>query len=286
MIRLKERIQGYYLSVLLLSAQIKQLETGRKDIIAALERTDALVKNGAALPSAYSAIKAELLRMEQRLFELKSGRNTLLEIINIYSGLKMNENTPMGIPKIQRTPGKGGVRPEERLLNLQDSLLSRQNKLISAKNLPRISAFAQGGYGKPGLNMLDNKFNTFYMKGIRLNWQLNNLYTMKNERQLVAIQRKNVTIQKEIFEMNQNAQLQQLYGEIEKYWNYMETDKEIIQLKQDVLNSTRAQYENGSISYVDYLRELNAEEQARENLEIHTYQLIQAQINYKTIQGN
>jgi hypothetical protein len=46
-------------------------------------------------------------------------------------------------------------------------LIYRANKSKSQKtqfqksNLPKVNAFAQAGYGNPGLNMLDNSFQTF-----------------------------------------------------------------------------------------------------------------------------
>ena len=64
------------------------------------------------------------------------------------------------------------------------------------------------------------------------------------------------------------------------------TDKEIINLRASVKEAAKAQLDNGVITANDYLREVNAEDQARQLLITHQLQLLQAQINYNTISGN
>ncbi|MDP9230184.1 MAG: TolC family protein, partial [Bacteroidota bacterium] len=160
-----------------------------------------------------------------------------------------------------------------------------QNKLIQAKNQPRASLFFQGGYGRPGLNFLNNEFDLFYIGGVRLNWPLGGLYTRKNEKKMVSINKNIVDIQKETFLLNTNTQLKQQQSEIEKLQNLEKTDEEIIALRVRVKNAAKAQLENGVITANDYLREINAEDQARQTLITHQLQLLQAQINYQTISG-
>jgi outer membrane protein TolC len=62
-------------------------------------------------------------------------------------------------------------------------------------------------------------------------------------------------------------------------------DAEIINLRIMVKDAAKAQLENGVITANDYLREVNAEDQARQSLIVHQLQLLQAQINYQTIKG-
>ena len=65
----------------------------------------------------------------------------------------------------------------------------------------------------------------------------------------------------------------------------MKTDDEIIFLRTNVKKAALVQLENGIINSSDYLREVNAEDQARQTLITHQLQLLQAQINYQTISG-
>jgi len=52
-----------------------------------------------------------------------------------------------------------------------------------------------------------------------------------------------------------------------------------------VTDAAKAQLENGVITANDFLKEVNAEDLARQSLITHQVQLLQAQINYQTILG-
>jgi hypothetical protein len=66
----------------------------------------------------------------------------------------------------------------------------------------------------------------------------------------------------------------------------IETDSDIISLRESVKNTTKIQLENGTATTNDYLISVNAEDQARQNLILHEIQLLMAQYNYQTMSGN
>ena len=74
--------------------------------------------------------------------------------------------------------------------------------------------------------------------------------------------------------------------EIEKLKQLIVVDKEIIDIRTSVKESAKAQLENGVITSNDFIRELNAEDTAKQNLAIHKTQLLLAQYNYKITTGN
>ena len=185
-------------------------------------------------------------------------------------------------PVVQETV----LRPELKLYNYQSNLFKVQNQLISSKNRPRTSLFVQGGYGRPGLNMLKNQFDWFYIAGVRLNWGFGGLYTSKKERELLTVNQKMVDVQKDLFLLNTNTQLKQQQSEVDKLQQPIKSDEQIIGIRVQVKEASNAQLSNGVITASDFLREVNAEDQARVSLITHQLQLIQAQINYRTISGN
>ena len=89
---------------------------------------------------------------------------------------------------------------------------------------------------------------------------------------------KTVDIQKEVFLFNTNTQLKQQQSEVEKLQKLIATDNEIIDLRIKVKDAAKAQLENGVITANDYLREVNAEDLARQSLISHQIQLLQAQL--------
>ena len=283
--KLKERINQLYLSVLYLDEQVKQVQLMKNDIQTGIKRVEAQVQNGTAFRSNLNMLKAELLKADQRNIELKASRKGLIDALALFIGQALPETVQLAKPEVSVAATNEIARPELKLYNEQDKLISQQDKLITAKNLPRASLFAQGGYGRPGLNMLKNEFDFYYIGGVRFNWSLGGLYTKKKEKEQVAVNKKMVEVQKETFLLNTNTQLQQQQAEIDKLQQLVSTDNEIISLRKTVTDAAKAQLENGVITANDYLKEVNAEDQARQALITHQVQLLQAQINYQTISG-
>jgi len=285
--KVKERINQFYLGILLLDEQLRQTELVKKDIQLGIKRVTAQMDNGTAFRSNQLVLEAELLKAEQRTIELKATRKGWLDVLSLFLNQTLPENTALRMPAVRTYIMAPGInRPELKLFTYQDSLFKTQNSLISAKNRPRTSLFVQGGYARPGLDMLKNDFAWFYVAGVRLNWALGNLYTTKKERQLLTVNQRMVDVQKDLFMLNTNTQLKQQQSELNKLQQLIESDERIIDLRAKVKEAANAQLENGVITANDYLREVNAEDQARLALIAHRLQWLQAQINYETISGN
>jgi outer membrane protein TolC len=284
--KLKERINQLYFGVLMIEGQLTQVELLKKDINTGLEKVNAGINNGVALKINADVLKAELLKAEQKTIELKSARNAYLTALGLFVNQTLDENTGVEQPVINASLAATINRPELKLFEVQNRFIDTQSKLITRKNLPKVGLFGQAGYGRPALNMLNNKFDTYYIGGVRFNWALSGFYTMKNERQLLDVNRKMIDVQKEVFLFNTNVVLSQQNSELNKLRALMQVDNQIIDLRKEIKNTAKTQLENGVISSNDYLREINAEDQARQNLLLHEIQLLMAGYNYKTTSGN
>lgn len=283
--KLRDRINQLYLGILYLDEQLKQVELVRMDLESGINKVDAQVKNGVAFRSNLNVLKAELLKNQQRVIEIHSSRKGFTDALGLFIGKSLPANIELDRPAFP-DPNKEIARPELKMFESQSMLIGQQEKLINSKNLPKASLFVQGGYGKPGLNPLKNGFDAWYIGGIRFNWSLAGLYTKKKEKEIVDINKRIIDLQKESFLLNTNTQLSQQESEIEKLKQLIATDMEIISLRSSVKEAAKAQLDNGVITANDYLREVNAEDQARQSLITHQLQLLQAQINYNTISGN
>lgn len=282
---IKDRINQLFLGVLYFDEQLKQLELVKADLNDGIKKVQAQVDNGVALRSNLNLLQAQLLTTEQKGIELKASRKGLIDVLSLFINQSLPENIQLEKPILPAIIPNDIQRPELKLFSYQNNLLSSQTKLIDAKNLPKANFFVEGGYGKPGLNFLKNQFDFFYTTGLRFNWSFGGLYTQKKEKQLIDVNKKIVDIQKEIFLLNANTALKQQESEINKYQQLIATDQQIIDLRAKVKEAAKAQLENSVITTNDYLQEVNAEDQARQNLIIHQIQLLQSQINYMTLAG-
>jgi len=283
--KVKERINQLFLSILYLDEQLKQVELVKKDIETGIKKVEAQVQNGVAFKSNLNMLKAELLKTGQRTVEISTSRKGLVAALSLFLGLELNEQVQLEQPVSMLVADHNIDRPELKLYSEQENLISQQDKLIQAKNQPKASLFAQAGYGRPGLNMLKNEFAFYSIGGLRFNWSLGGLYTKKKEKEQVLVNKKIVEVQKETFLLNTNAQLKQHQAEIDKLQQLISSDEEIIALRKTVTEAAKAQLENGVITANDFLKEVNAEDMARQSLITHRVQLLQSQINYQTILG-
>lgn len=283
--KVKERINQIYFGILLLDGQIKQVEILKKDILAGLQKSKSAYENGTILKSNVDALQAELLKTDQKLIELKSGRQAYLEMLGIFTDQKLLSATRLAVP--DRLNIEGNIfRPELNLFTARTNLLSSQSKVLSSKNLPKLNLFVQGGYGSPALNMLDPDADTYYMAGIRLAWPLTGFYNLHRERLINTLASKNIESQKETFLFNTNLQMTQQRTELEKLTQLIQSDDEIVSLREEISKSSLLQLENGVITSADYLREVTAADNARQTKVLHELQYLMAQYNYRIITGN
>lgn len=283
--KLRERINNLFFGILLIDAQIQQTELLKKDIQSGIEKTNVAIANGVALKSTADNLKAELLKADQRTIELKATRKGYADMLALFIGNPIDENTHLEKPQRQIFTNTIN-RPELRLFDLQKKSFDVQEKLITAKNLPRVSLFFQGGLGRPALNMLNPDFQGYYITGVRLNWNLTGFYTYKNEKKILANNQSMIDIQRETFLFNTNLTLKQQNADITKVQELIETDRNIITLRESVKNTTQNQLTYGTATTNDYLIAVNAEDQAKQSLILHEIQLLMTEYNAQTTAGN
>lgn len=200
--------------------------------------------------------------------------------------MDLNNNTQLEKPQSEEQLFGQINRPELSLYDSQRTLYSMQNSSIIAKNMPQISLFAQGGYGRPGLNMLENKFGFFAIGGIKLNWNLSNLYTKRNEKKLIDNNISDIDILQDVFLFNVDIQLTEKQEEINKLKKLIDKDEKIISLRNRVKTTSESKYKNGIYQVNDLIRDINTENQARQTKALHEIQYLMSIYNYKHIQGN
>jgi outer membrane protein TolC len=283
--QLKQRINQVYISILYIDEQLKQVELVKVDLNTGIKKVQAQVDNGVALKSNVDVLRAELLKNDQHKIELTASRKGMIDVLGLFMQQSLPASVELQRPLIEIPASEDITRPELDLYAKQNLLLQQQNELIKAKNLPKASAFVQGGYGRPGLNLLKNSFEPYGIGGLRVNWPLGGLYTAKKEKQLVEISKQSVDVQKETFLLNTQTQVKQQESEISKFQQLIFSDRGIIELRVSIKNAANAQLENGVITANDYLREVNAEDQARQLLITHQLQLLQAKVNLQLITG-
>ena len=283
--KLKERVNQLYFGALLIDAQLQQTELLKKDIQSAIAKTTAAFENGTALKSNVNVLKAELLKAEQRKVELMANRRGFIQMLGLLINKPVTENIQLLVPA-SKSVTLTNNRPELRMFDAQKNIFAAQEKLISARTIPRLSLFFQGGYGKPALNMLDPNWDFYYIGGLRLSWNLSAFYTFKKDKKIVFINQDLMEVQRQVFLFNTQLSITQQQAELNKIEALIKTDEEILSLRTSIKATANAQLENGTITAIDYVSYVNAEDQAKQNKFTHQLQLLMAQYTTQTLSGN
>ena len=142
-------------------------------------------------------------------------------------------------------------------LDLQKNLIS-QNLSLEQKNIvPKLAAFAQTGYGKPGLNFLKNEFAPYYLVGLKLTWQLSAFYTYQNQQQLSKFAKKKTDVRKQDILQKKQMRYQQLLRDWQRLEKSGPKDAELVELRKRILATSEVQLANGTITASTYLTRLN-----------------------------
>lgn len=283
---LKNRINQSYFSVLLFQEQEKLLISKMEQLDARIKEVSAGVKYGAVLPASEQLLKAEQLKLEQQLSQINFDKQKALKNLSILVFQDLDNNTILIKSAIFIAPEMASQRPELELFNLQETQLETSKEVISKSNYPKLLGFAQAGYGNPGLNMLDNSFQDFYIVGLKLNWNIFDWGKTKKQKQAVDISKEIVSTEKETFVLNNEMQQKEAESDINKYEAMLRKDSEIIELREKVLQAITSQLQNGAITSSEYITELNNLYEARIDQQLHEVQLALAKANYKVIKGN
>jgi len=282
---LYDRVNQLFFGALLINEQLKQNDLLKADVQNGIDKAKALVANGTAYRSSVDELSAQLLQSDQARVELVAAKKAYLTMLGLFINSPLDENAILEKPA-EPAFTDAITRPELLAYDFQKKTFDLQDKLLNAQLMPHFGFFAQGGYGRPGLNPLSNDFQWYYIGGLKLSWNLGSLYTLKNQRQLLDINRKNLDIQKETFLFNTTVIQKQQNADIEKDIELVKKDDAIISLRESVKKAAAAQLENGVLSAHDYINEVNLEDQARQNEILHRIQLLQAQYSYQNTIGN
>ncbi len=275
---LQSRVDDLYFGILLLDERLTQTTVQISLLESNLARMRSCVANGTATKSDADAIEAELLTVRQTLEQIEASRASYCRMLEIFIG------QPLAAEGLERPDepalGGGSLRPELALFEAQAQRIDVRRKALNSALMPRFSAFAQGYYGYPGLDMFqsmrssDGTLNA--LVGVRMSWNIGALYTRRNDLGKLRTARQQIDIQRDIFHFNTRLQTTREEGEIARLRKAVASDTRIVELRRAVRMAAESQLENGVINTTDLLRKITDETTAALNRSTHEIELLQA----------
>lgn len=277
---LNERINRTFFLALLLQERKKLIKLTEKVLKSKQKTIQSAVENGAMMQANADVIQAEIMQLQQQYTEIEYGIKAAIEILEEMLLTQISADCFFSMKSLPIAKQNNIVRLEHDLFNFQKDRLNAMRKLSKAKNLPKIAAFGQAGYGRPGLNMMSDEFEPYYIVGAKLTWNLWDWKKASREQSIYDIQSRKVEVQKEVFDKNLQIVLRKEWNTIQKYERLIAQDEEIIKLRKNIEKSASSQLDNGVITSSDYIKELNARLQAEINKQIHRIELEQHKASY------
>ena len=284
----RKRVNEMYFGLLLLDEQIK-LNADLQELLMQNEKKLAsMLKGGTAAESDYQNVKAERLNVVQQATSLQSQKSALLRMLSSFCGVEVKEAIK---PVLSATVAEQqtGQIPELKALDAQLKLADAQEKALDAALMPKLGVFAQGYYGYPGYNMFEDmmsrKFSWNGMIGARLTWNIGALYTRKNDKAKLNVQRSMFNVQRETFIFNNNLEQIQQNENIERYKKLIADDEEIITLRSSIRKAAESKLSHGIIDVNDLVKEINNENAARVGRSMHEIQMLKEIYDLKYAKG-
>lgn len=287
MYALNDRVNQLYFGILLLDEQLKQNQLLQEDLGRTHQLVSNYMANGIANQSDLDAVSVEILNTKQKRIELESSRQAYLSMLSIFIGKEIVSGTTLEKPTDTfESTSLVNNRPELRWFDTQGGQLNVQESSLKTHFRPRFGLFVQGAYGNPGLNMLKDDFSAYYVAGVRMSWNFGSLYTLRNDRRLIDNNRRKLETSRDVFLFNTNLQSTQQSSAIQSMRRQMVDDDEIIRLRVNIRKAAEAKVENGTLTVTDMLREITAENLARQTKALHEVQLLMNIWNLKYTLNN
>ncbi|PIY13446.1 MAG: TolC family protein [Flavobacteriaceae bacterium CG_4_10_14_3_um_filter_33_47] len=282
---LKKEVNQLYFSILLLQEKKALLNAKKDQLNSRISEVKSGIEYGVILPASDKVLEAELIKIQQQFDEIGFNKKSMLNTLSSLIGFDLNDDIILENPHLEVAISNQINRPEIDLFNLKKEEIQANEQLLSKQKAPKLFGFATGGYGNPGLNMLDNSFTGFYTVGLKLNWNVFDWNSNKKERQSLSINKDIIDNETEIFNLNTNMELRQQELEMKKIETFIASDSNIIALRKDVLQSAESQLKNGVITSSAYITELTHLFEDENNLKTHIIQLLLVKANYNINKG-
>ena len=288
---INESVNTAFFTALRSQAQAAELATTVTDLEAQLAVADVRVKASTALPSESNTLRAEILRRRQAVAEQDAVRRAAIAVLADLIGKPIDPATPLATPDVSaiipaaRLDSSFRNRPEYQQFELSRETLRRSEEARSAQDKPRLSAFGRLGYGKPGLNQLGDKFDSYWITGLQLQWTPWSWGNTGRDRQVIALQRDLVITEEKHFTNSLRRAAEQDLVAIARLEAALAQDEEIIALRENILSETRIRYSESVITSAEYVDRQTDVLAARLARSTHRVELSQARAHLLTTLG-
>lgn len=286
---IRSRVQNVFLGIILIDKQLELNRLLRESLERSSEEVKSRMEAGVALPSDLDQVSVNILSCLQQRASLDADRKSYVKILGLLTGRDMTD-VELAVPQDAVNYVDDGARdfetrPEMAFYAAQLKQNEFQRRQLNTLISPKLNLSLQGGYGRPGMNMLSGDFSGYFVAGLKLQWNIGALYTRGLDKRKVNADAQKIDLTRKSVILNSSVEAEQKNNAILKARDVLEKDSEIIGLRQRIRASGENQYREGTIKMNDYLSMLDEEYKAKANESMHEVQLMMAVYDMKNTIG-
>jgi len=304
---LRREVDRAYFAALAAAARADETGLLIDDLRARLSQARSGVEAGVRLGGEASEIEAELLRAGQRREEFRAERRAALGVLENLTGVVLEEGLDLRLPGLTAeveaarvvvaaraaararagagADGDARQHPAFEAFRRTATRLERESELTARERRPRLVAFGEAGYGRPGLNQFGDSWDTFWLGGVRLEWAPWQWGRIGREQEILDLRRAAVETEADAFESALERAAADDVADLVRLRAALETDEEVVGLRERIDRQEQRRFEEGVITAAEYVDARTDLFQARVALRLHRIELAAAQARYLTTLG-
>ncbi len=174
-------VENAYASVLKAQKLFRIASTGQEQVRAHLEDVQNYVHQGMARKAELLVVKVKLAEAELAVARAQNGIQLAIAALENIIGSSFNKDVNFEnvvLPDSQEitieTSVQRALRKREEIKSLEFALQAANTtiKIAKGSRLPAVSAFASYGYGRPGLDFVQNEWMDYWIVGVGVNWEI------------------------------------------------------------------------------------------------------------------
>lgn len=284
MLQIEDAIDNLFENILLTKEQIKTILFKKADLKLRKKDVSIAIQNGISLKTDIQEVEANIIQLDQQETELRMSLRQQYIALSSYTQEPVDSNAIFELPGLPDAMDRNySTRPDYQIFGLQLKNADWKLKELNADFVPRLSLFANGYYGRPGLNMMNYSNHCSGIVGVSLIWNIGALYNNTHQRNLINIDKEKTRNQQTLYEIEMSRQIDDLNVNLLKNQELANSDDKIIEIRSNIKEVASIQLRNGSITLTDYLIKLNDEAQAMVNKSIHHIEYLMDGAKMKTL---
>lgn len=282
-----------FFSALLLQEQIREIDVLIADLDVRTTEMSARVEQGLALRGALASLRAEVLGARQQREALASERRVAVGVLSRLTGEALDGSEVLALPDLaaelarHRTPGTLAPLPDEARVHPRFAAFeaqrvgwARQADALELGGRPSVSVFGQINVGSPGYDQFNDSLHEYWRTGVRVRWSPWSWDRDRREIEEALVQQRLIDVQAEHFSDQLLRALERPARTIEYMRTALESDDDIVALREEAEAHARVQFEERAISVSAYTTARSELQEARIARLRHRAELARAQAHY------